>query len=200
MTLSVPPSISLRASGHSSMRSMRPGSASITFRWASTSADPVIRNRPGTVSASTARLSSSKQRRRVLDLIDHRRPPEARDEACGVIAGGLAGGPVVECHEAHRVVAVRPRDVGHERRLADLPGSGHEDDPRVVEALGNERLDETREEFGHDPAMRKCGVPTARTRSIVCEDAESICGSAEPYHAEGSAGRCHEGQPHGEHR
>ena len=97
----------------------------------------------------------------MLDLIDHRWPTEARDEACGVVAGGLAGGPIVERHEAHRVVAVRPRDVGHERRLADLPGSGEEDDPRVVEALCHERLDETREEFGHGP---RCASAEFRLR------------------------------------
>ena len=127
-------------------------------------------------------LELEQQRRRVLDLVDDSRPTETCHEPCGVVVGRLSSSAIVQGHEAHRMLTAWPREFGDESRLADLPGAGHEDDPRVIKALGDERLDATRKELGHDQRwakarrslregaeyeLRKRGVQAARLRSAT---------------------------------
>ena len=50
-------------------------------------------------------LELEQKPRHMRDLIDHGRPAETGDEPCGVVAGRLAGGPIIEDHKAHRMLA-----------------------------------------------------------------------------------------------
>jgi hypothetical protein len=75
-----------------------------------------------------------------VDLVDERRTVQAGDEAGGIGVGGLPCGRVIEGQLAHRSLPGRTGDLADQGGLADLPRSRDEDDARIVDPRGDQRL------------------------------------------------------------
>ena len=106
-------------------------------------------------------LELQQQVGRAVDLVDERRAAQARDEPGRVVVGGLARGRFVEAELAHRPGAAWSGELADQRGLADLARPGDEDDPRVVDAVGDQRLHASIDQPGHDAAWIR-----RRTRTV----------------------------------